>query len=115
MPQPSHPRPPPSEPTVATTVAALRRSGFTKSYGVRGDQIQDEETDQLLPPTDFAIEELYRFEGDTDPADQAIVVALEHLSSRAHGIIVAAYGPTASAEENAVLRQFQDRRSRTHG
>ena len=66
-------------------------------------------------PTDFAIEEFYRFEGDSDPADEAIVVALEDLGSQAHGILVAGYGPTASAEENAVLQRFLDRRSRAHG
>ena len=115
MPQRSHPSPPPQEPTVAETVATLLRSGFTKSYSVHGKQIRDEETRELLPPTDFAIEELYRFEGDSDPADEAIVVALEHLSSNAHGILVAGYGPTASAEENAVLQQFRDWRSRAHG
>ncbi len=115
MPQRSHPSPPPQEPTVAETVAALRRSGFTKSYGVHGNQVRDEETRELLPPTDFAIEEFYRFEGDSDPADEAIVMALENLGSRAHGILVAGYGPTASAEENAVLPQFLDRRARARG
>ena len=45
---------------------------------------------------DFEIKEFYRFEGDTDPADEAIVYAIESKNGL-KGVLVSGYG--ASTDE----------------
>jgi hypothetical protein len=54
-------------------------------------------------PSDVVIEGTARFEGASNPDDQAIVFGLRCTACGLRVILVAAYGPTASAAEPAVL------------
>ena len=47
-----------------------------------------------------------RTEGASDPADMALVVALECSQCGARGVIALKYGPDASPEESELLRQL---------
>jgi hypothetical protein len=55
------------------------------------------------PPEEFSVIATYRFEGISDPDDEAIVLALAHQPTGLAGILDAAFGPAASADEAAVL------------
>lgn len=46
-------------------------------------------------PEPWAIVEMHRFEGDTDPADNAALYVLKHRNGRDKGLIVNAYGPSS--------------------
>ena len=48
----------------------------------------------------------FRFEGDTDPGDEAIVLGVECPECGIRGIIVSSYGPEASPEFLALLDQL---------
>ena len=48
-------------------------------------------------PEELAIRYTFRFEGATDPADEAIVLGVECPKCRARGTIVSAYGVDADA------------------
>ena len=51
-------------------------------------------------PEDFEIVEIYRFEGDTDPADEAVIYAIESKTGL-KGLLINGYGiyaDTMSAE-----------------
>ena len=50
--------------------------------------------DDTCNPDDLEIVEIYRFEGDTDPADQAVVYAIESKSGL-KGVLVSGYGASA--------------------
>ena len=45
-----------------------------------------------LYPEDFTIDEYYRFEGASDPADNSIVYAISPNDSSVKGVLVDAYG-----------------------
>lgn len=47
-----------------------------------------------------------RTEGASDPADMALVVALECPTCGAKGVLALKYGPGAAAEEAELLRQL---------
>ena len=60
--------------------------------------------------TDFEIVELHRFEGNTDPSDEAIVYAIESVKGT-KGILVSGYGISAegiSAEMAKKLNMHRD-------
>lgn len=104
---------PPSQATVTETVAALRRAGYRRAYGVQAAHVCDAETREVVPAGALTIDALYRFEGESDPADEAIVVALRDPRRRTRGVLVAAYGPAATAEEDAVMADLVDGRDRS--
>ena len=103
---------PPQEPTVWQTLAALQRAGYTEALHVEGGGVHVLSEGVICPAGEFAVEAIYRFEGETDPADEAIVLALRHAPSGAQGALVMSYGAQVTPEENAVIVQLQDRRER---
>ncbi len=58
-----------------------------------------------MDPADVRVDHTIRFEGDTNPDDQDIVVALE-CSCGCRGVYSAPYGPSTPPEDVAVLRRL---------
>jgi hypothetical protein len=95
--------------TVSQAVSGLRERGYTVDFNLaenclvcNGDRYDIHE---------FEITEVHRFEGDTDPADEAVVYAIESTGKGTKGILVSGYGISAeglSAEMAGKLRMHQD-------
>jgi hypothetical protein len=80
--------------TVAEAVNGLKQRGYTIDFNLEADKICCTETPLKLAPSDFEITEFYRFEGNSDPADEAVVYAIE--SKRGDkGLLVTGFGITA--------------------
>jgi hypothetical protein len=93
-----------SAPTVTEEMRALRARGFVADFGVTDDgQLRCTTCDHTLSPSAAIIESTARFEGASNPDDQAVVFGLRCADCGVRGILVAAYGPTASAAEAAVI------------
>src|SRR3954465_338952 len=54
----------------------LRKRGYTEDFNLRTDCLDCQQGQFLLYPEDFQIDKYYRFEGESDPADQAILYAI---------------------------------------
>lgn len=80
--------------TVTEAIQNLKRRGYTIDFNLEYDCIICHETPLALLPHEFEITEVYRFEGDTDTADEAIVYAIESKHGE-KGILVNGYGPSA--------------------
>jgi len=75
--------------TVTEAVQGLRQRGFEKDFSLQENCIICDEI--RYHPEDFEIVEVYRFEGDSDPADEAVVYAIESRKGN-KGILVSGYG-----------------------
>jgi hypothetical protein len=82
--------------TVVEAVKGLKQRGYTIDFNLESDRISCPKTLLSLTPADFEITEFYRFEGDSDPADEAIVYAIESKEGR-KGVLVNGFG--VSSEE----------------
>ena len=78
--------------TVSAAIKGLRERGYTKDFNLKENCIICD--DQKFHPEDFEIVEVYRFEGDTDPADEAVVYAIESKKGD-RGVLVSGYGISA--------------------
>lgn len=56
----------------------------------------------------FVVEATYRYEGPTNPDDESLVLALRHDPTNTRGVLVTAFGPSASASEAEALRKLRD-------
>jgi len=83
--------------TVTEALADLKRRGFTHDFNLRVGQFQWQALAATYAPSQLHIMETYRFEGDSDPADEAIVYAIS-ADDGVHGSFVSAYGPYANSE-----------------
>ena len=84
--------------TITDAIAELRKQGFTSDLNLEGSNFKAGE--QLYPVDDFEIVDLYRYEGQSDPGDEATVYALASTSG-IKGVLVTGYGAT-SPDDDAV-------------
>lgn len=75
--------------TISEAVNDLRARGYTMDFNLEENCIICHE--EKFEPLDFEITEVYRFEGDTDPADAAVIYAIESRTGL-KGILVNGYG-----------------------
>jgi len=74
--------------TVTQEYADLIQRGYTSSFAVRRDCTYCENKQIRLKPTEFRIDEVYRFEGNSDPADETIVYAVSAIDESFKGILI---------------------------
>ena len=94
----------PSTPnTVSEAVNLLVADGYSDDLGSRGSETKDGH-DHSHEPASLVIERLYRFEGDSNPADEAIVLGVYCDGCDIRGVVVSAYGPDADPALLARMR-----------
>lgn len=80
--------------TVAEAVRGLKERGYTIDFNLEPDRLICHDSPLSLGPADFEISEVYRFEGNSDPADEAAVYAIESADGR-KGLLVTGFGISA--------------------
>ena len=92
--------------TVSEAVNDLIRRGYNSDFNLNHDVnfLICNKTSTSLSPEDFEIDEVYRFEGDTDPADETIIFAISSTKHDLKGIVVNAYGIYADASASKMVR-----------
>ena len=89
--------------TVSEAVNGLKKRGYTLDFNLaehclicHGDKFDI---------NDFEITEMHRFEGNTDPSDEAVVYAIESKKGR-KGVLVNGYGVSAEAISGEMARKL---------
>ena len=95
--------------TVSAAVQGLKKRGYTIDFNLRENCIicQGDKFD----PDDFEIVEVYRFEGNSDPADEAVVYAIESTNG-IRGVLVNGYGPSSDSLNADMARKLHVNRDR---
>ena len=89
--------------TVSGAVNGLIKRGYTMDFNLDENCIVCQE--DKFNPEDFEIVEVYRFEGNSDPADEAIVYAIE--SNKGHkGVLVNGYGPSSETIGSEIAKKL---------
>ena len=100
----------PSELSVVDALAQLRAEGFTADLALVDGQVRCGACGIPSDPGQWEIHALHRFEGASDPGEEAIVLALVCPSCAVRGVAVATYGPEMGTGESDALRGLVDRR-----
>jgi hypothetical protein len=80
--------------TVTAAVKGLKQRGYTIDFNLEADCLSCPDNKPSLKPSEFVITEVYRFEGESDPADEAVVYAIESKDGR-KGVLVNGFGISA--------------------
>lgn len=92
------------DPTLVDALESLRAAGYTADFRITADgQLRCDTCDDVHDPGEVVIESTARFEGASNPDDQAIVFGVRCGGCGMRAVVVAAYGPTATAAEAAVV------------
>ena len=99
--------------TLVSCVNSLNKFGFTGQFKVQKDKLKSLETEKLYNPEEVTIKNFYRFEGESDPADNSILYAIETASGE-KGTLSDAFGVYGDANVAAFVQQVEDIRKREH-
>ena len=93
--------------TVTEAVNDLIKRGYTYNFNLGEDCIECKTHNLKLSPDEFRIDEHYRFEGDTDPADETIVYAISSGKHKLKGILVNAFGVYSDSASNDLVEKLK--------
>lgn len=92
--------------TVVEAVQGLKQRGYTIDFNLEADRISCRVTALSLTPAEFEITEVYRFEGNSDPADEAIVYAIESRQGK-KGVLVNGFGPSSDETGEEMIKKLK--------
>ena len=92
--------------TVSVALNSLKERGFTKDFNIAFDKIVCGETNECLNPHEFEITEVYRFEGESNPSDEAVVYAVESIDRKMKGAVVSAFGIYADPISDDMIKKL---------
>ena len=84
--------------TVTEALVLLGEQGYTEDFNLHGSATTCPKCGNRHGFTDGLVEQQFRFEGDSDPGDEAIVFGIRCPTCGASGVLVSAYGPDADTD-----------------
>lgn len=94
--------------TVSEAVNDLKKRGYTTDLSMEAERdcLVCSGSAVELSPEDFVIDEVYRFEGMTDPGDEMIVYAISSTNKQVKGVVVNAFGIYSSYRASKLVEQL---------
>lgn len=89
--------------TITEAIKAFRDKGFEHDFNLRNDQLISSK--EQYEEDEFEVVSIYRYEGDTDPADEAVVYAIQSKKGL-KGILVTGYGISVDASSLKILEKL---------
>lgn len=103
-----------TEATMRDTLQAYETKGATGQFTAHLDGIVEcHSCNAKEPAAQTPLLALHRFEGSSDPNEEAALAAVECPACGAWGTIALSYGPEASAEDAGVLTGLLDDRDQS--
>jgi len=78
--------------TLSEAVNDLLKRGYTHNFNLKSDSLTCVENEINIHPNDFDIDEVHRFEGNTDPGDENVLFAISSDKHKIKGLLVNAFG-----------------------
>ncbi|HMT28163.1 MAG TPA: phosphoribosylpyrophosphate synthetase [Bacteroidia bacterium] len=93
--------------TLVETINYLRTIGYTEDFNLQQDCIECRQGEYKLLSHDFNIDAIYRFEGNTDPADESILYAISSEKYNLKGVLVNGYGIYSDSLTNDMAEKLK--------
>ncbi|WP_343747105.1 phosphoribosylpyrophosphate synthetase [Fluviicola sp.] len=94
--------------TVSEAVNDLKKRGYTANLSLEAEKdcLASDSPFAELSPDQFSIDEVYRFEGMTDPGDEMIVYAISSHDNEIKGVVVNAFGIYSSYRSSRLVEHL---------
>lgn len=94
--------------TLSQAVNDLQKRGYTNDFKFCSEGIECTLLELRLHPDNFEIVEYYHFDGMTDPADEAVVYAIESKDKKTKGILINGYGIYTDPLSDLMLKKLKE-------
>ena len=90
--------------TIKECMDVAREDGYTLNFYITGSRMHAEGLSNSYEPLEVTISNFYRFEGESDPADEAILYLIETYDGK-KGILIDGYGIYGSTSVDFFVTQ----------
>ena len=99
--------------TLASCVNSLSSVGYATQFKAVKEGLKSLTTEKIYHPDEVKINNFYRFEGESDPSDNAIMYAIETVSGE-KGTLIDAYGAYTDTHIAAFIKEVEEIEKRAH-
>ncbi len=93
--------------TLSEAIAELKKEGYTEDLNIEHDAIIGKDGKLKLFKDDFVVDKFFRFEGNSDPADEAILYAISSPKNHMKGVLVNGYGISAEPLASEMVEKLK--------
>jgi ribosomal protein S8 len=95
-----------TEKTLVEVLEVLRQRGYTEDFNLLEVRDSYKKDGEKINLKDIVIDKIYRFSGQNDVNDEAILYAMRNLKDGAKGVFVNGYGTYTDPEATDIIRQI---------
>lgn len=96
--------------TLSEVINHLKEKGYTTDFNLKPNCLECEGNDLKLFPNEFIVEKHYRFEGDSNPDDEAIVFAISSSKYNLKGVLVNGYGISSEPITDEMIKALDEKK-----
>jgi hypothetical protein len=90
--------------TIKECMDVARKDGYSLNFYISSSKLHGEGLNSAYDPLEVTISNFYRFEGESDPADEAILYLIETFDGK-RGILIDGYGVYGNTSIDAFVQQ----------
>lgn len=93
--------------TLSSLTETAVKKGYTENMTVKGGKLYAPSVNNYYRPQDVKIDNFYRFEGASDPGDNAILYCLQ-TNDGTKGMLIDSYGHDADAAISEFIKKVEE-------
>ena len=95
--------------TLSEILTKLNQEGYTEDFNLQATCLACQGNAVQLFPNEFVVDRHYRFEGLSDPADEAVVYAISSSKHQVKGTLVNGYGMYADPLADEMVKALREK------
>ncbi len=96
--------------TLSEVTNLLKDRGYTFEFNLKEHYLECVENNLKLYPDEFIVDKHYRFEGSSDPGDEAIVFAISSEKHNIKGVLIDGYGISSEGMSKEMMNALDERK-----
>ena len=96
--------------TLSETMNELRKEGYTEDFNLQQTCLECRNGQFKVFTDEFKVDKYYRFEGESNPSDSAILYAISSDKYQLKGVLVNAYGIYSESVTDEMVEKLDIRK-----
>lgn len=96
--------------TLTETMNELRKQGYTEDFNLKQNCLECRNGNFKIFTDEFKVDKFFRFEGESNPSDSAILYAISSDIHQLKGVLVNAYGIYSEPVTDELLKKLEIRK-----
>lgn len=92
--------------TLSEAITDFQQKGYTVDFNLAEDHLKSKSLKRAWKPEELTVVKFYRFEGESNPADNSVLFVIETTDGE-KGLLVDAYGAQSGTISDEMIRKLK--------